>query len=135
MLGPELGSYEISATLVVPEPESPPTAVFDGSAVAGAPDTLRALSPVNQPGEREEVVEDAPTVIVLDRFGNPVAGTGVEWEVTAGGGQVSGGTTTDADGRAAATWTLGDSRGAHKLVARVQGAQGSPLNFLALVLF
>ena len=36
---------------------------------------------------------------------------------------------------AAATWTLGDSRGAQKLVARVQGANGSPLNFLALVLF
>ena len=109
--------------------------MFDGSAVAGAPDTLRALSPVNQPGKREEIVEDAPTVVVLDRFGNPVAGAGVEWEVTAGGGQVSGGTTTDADGRATATWTLGDSRGAQKLVARVQGANGSPLNFLALVLF
>ena len=135
VLGPEMGSYAITATLVVPDPEPRPTAVFDGSAIAGAPDTLRALSPVNQPGKREEIVEDAPTVVVLDRFGNPVAGAGVEWEVTAGGGQVSGGTTTDADGRAAATWTLGDSRGAQKLVARVQGANGSPLNFLALVLF
>ena len=135
VLGPEMGPYEISATLVVPEPEPPPTAVFEGSAVAGAPDTLRALSPVNQPGKREQAVEDAPTVIVLDRFGNPVAGAAVEWEVTAGGGQVSGGTTTDPDGRAAATWTLGDARGAQKLVARVQGAHGSPLNFLALVLF
>jgi len=135
VLGPEMGSYEISATLVVPEPESPPAAVFAGSAVAGLPDTLRALSPVTQPGKRQEVVEDAPTVIVLDRFGNPVAGTGVEWEVTAGGGQVSGGTTTDTDGRAAVTWTLGDTRGAHKLVARVLGAHGSPVNFQALVLF
>ena len=135
VLGPEMGSYEISATLVVSEPEPPPTAVFDGSAVAGAPDTLRALSPVNQPGRREEVVEDAPTVVVLDRFGNPVADAAVEWEVTAGGGQVSGGTTTDADGKAAANWTLGDERGAQKLVARVQGAHGSPLSFLALVLF
>jgi Bacterial Ig-like domain (group 1) len=133
ILGPEMGPYEIVATLVVADP--PPAAVFEGAAVAGAPDTLRALSPVNQPGRREEVVEDAPTVVVLDRFGNPVAGAEVEWEVTAGGGDVSGATTADANGRATATWTLGDARGAQKLVARVEGAHGSPLTFLALVLF
>jgi hypothetical protein len=133
LLGPEMGAYEIEAKLVVAD--SAPTAVFEGAAVAGAPDTLRALSPVNQPGRREEVVEDAPTVFVLDRFGNPVAGAEVGWEVTAGGGEVTGTTTTDADGRATATWTLGDTRGAQKLVARVEGAHGSPLTFLALVLF
>ncbi len=135
VLGPELGAYEIEAALVVSEPEPPPTAVFEGSAVAGAPDTLRALSPLNQPGRRDEAVEDAPTVLVLDRFGNPVPGAEVEWVVTSGGGEVSGGAVTDADGRASATWTLGDNRGAQKLEARVAGAHGSPVNFLALVLF
>jgi hypothetical protein len=133
LLGPEMGAYEITATLVVPDP--PPAAVFEGAAVAGAPDTLRALSPLNQPGRREEVVEDAPTVIVLDRFGNPVAGAEVEWEVTAGGGEVSGATTADANGTATVTWTLGDARGAQKLADRVEGAHGSPLTFIALVLF
>jgi hypothetical protein len=132
-LGSEMGAYEIAATLVVADP--PPTQVFEGAAVAGVPDTLRALSPVNQPGRREEEVEDAPTIIVLDRFGNPVAGAEVEWEVTTGGGQVTGAATADANGQATATWILGDSRGAHKLVARVDGAHGSPLTFLALVLF
>jgi hypothetical protein len=135
VLGPEMGAYEIAATLVVPDPEPPPMAVFDGSAVAGAPDTLRALSPLNQPGRREEAVEDPPSVLVLDRFGNPVAGAHVQWEVTAGGGEVSGGTPAGADGRAIATWTLGDAPGAQKLLARVEGAHGSPLTFLALVLF
>jgi hypothetical protein len=133
VLGPEMGAYEIEAALVVADPA--PTAAFQGAAVAGAPDTLRSLSPVNQPGRREEVVEDAPAVVVLDRFGNPVAGAEVEWEVTAGGGEVSGATTTDANGRATVTWTLGDAGGAHKLVARVEGARGSPLTFLAQVLF
>jgi hypothetical protein len=133
VLGSEMGDYEIEATLVVADP--PPTVVFEGSAVAGKPDTLRALSPVNQPGRREEEVEDAPTVIVLDRFGNPVAGAGLEWEVTTGGGQVTGGATADANGQATATWILGDARGAQKLVASVEGAHGSPLSFLALVLF
>jgi len=133
VLGSETGDYEIEASLVMVDP--PPTAVFEGSAVAGKPDTLRALSPVNQPGRREEEVEDAPTVIVLDRFGNPVAGAQVEWEVTTGGGQVTGAATADANGQATATWILGDTRGAQKLVARVEGAHGSPLTFLALVLF
>ena len=135
MLGSEMGAYEIEAKLVVADPEPPPAAVFEGSAVAGAPDTLRALSPVNQPGRREEEVEDAPAVIVLDRFGNPVAGAEVEWEVTAGGGVVTGETSADASGVASATWTLGDTRGAQKLVARVAGAHGSPITFMALVLF
>jgi hypothetical protein len=133
VLGSEMGPYQIEAALVVADP--PPTAVFEGSAVAGEPDTVRALSPVNQPGSREEEVDDAPTVIVLDRFGNPVAGAEVEWEVTAGGGQVDGEATADENGQATAAWILGDTRGAQKLVARVEGAHGSPLSFLALVLF
>ena len=135
ILGSETGAIEIEAKVVVADPEAPLSAVFEGSAVAGAPDTLRALSPVNQPGRREEEVEDAPTVIVLDRFGNPVAGAEVEWEVTTGGGVVTGETRADASGVASVTWTLGDTRGAQKLVARVDGAHGSPITFMALVLF
>ncbi len=134
-LGPEAGAYEIEAKLVVSDPQPPPSAVFDGAAVAGAPDTLRSASPIQQPGRRGEEPPDAPTVLVLDRFGNPVAGAAVQWEVTAGGGEVSGGTTTDAAGRAAATWTLGTGTGVQKVQARVEGAAGSPLGFTAFVLF
>jgi hypothetical protein len=135
VLGTETGAYEIEARLVVAESQPPPTAVFVGSAVAGAPDTLRAASPLIQPGRRGEPVPDSPTVVVLDRFGNPVAGAGVQWEVTAGGGQVSGGATADAQGRATATWTLGDGVGVQKLMAQVEGAHGSPITFTAGVLF
>jgi hypothetical protein len=101
----------------------------------GEPDTLRAASPLNQSGRRGEVAEDSPTVVVVDRVGNPVAGAEIRWEVTAGEGQVSGGTAADAEGRATATWTLGDKAGAQKLEARVEGAHGSPVTFQALVLF
>jgi hypothetical protein len=132
-LGTEMGPYEIEATLVVTE--SPPSAVFEGSAVAGAPDTLRAASPLSQPGRWEETVEDAPTVVVLDRFGNPVAGAEVHWEVTAGGGTVTGGTTADTEGLATVTWTLGANAVVQKLSARVEGAHGSPVNFTAVALF
>jgi hypothetical protein len=105
------------------------------SAVAGEPDTLRAVSPSTQPGRGGEQAADPPTVVVLDRFGGPAAGAQVEWEVTAGGGEVSGGAAAGPDGRASATWTLGSSPGVQKLVARVEGAHGSPVTFVAVVLF
>lgn len=135
VLGREPGAYEISATLVVAESEPLPMAVFEGSAVAGEPDTLRADSPLTQPGRRGEVVAEPPAVVVLDRFGNGVPGAQVDWAVTAGDGQVSGGATADADGRATATWTLGSRAGVQKLTARVEGAHGSPVTFIAVVLF
>lgn len=135
VLGPETGAYEIQATLVVSQPQPPPHAVFEGAVVAGDPDTLRAATPLLQPGRRREPVPEPPTVVVVDRFGNPVAGAPVSWDVTAGGGEVSGGLTADAGGRATVTWTLGNGVGVQKLVARVGGARGSPVTFTAAVLF
>ena len=103
--------------------------------MAGAPDTLRATAPLTQPGRRGGQVPEAPAVLVLDRFGNRVPGATVRWNVTAGGGEVSGGETTDADGGATALWTLGNGVGAQKLTATVEGAHGSPVTFTAFVLF
>jgi adhesin/invasin len=135
VLGPEVGPYEVEARLVVSEPEPPPSLVFEASAVAGEPDTLRAISPLSQPGRRGEPVRDQPSVVVLDRFGNPVAGAPVTWAVTAGGGTVTGGTAAGEDGMATASWTLGMGIGVQKLTARVEGAHGSPVTFTATVLF
>ena len=102
---------------------------------AGGALTLRAASPVTQPGQRGEPVSEPPTVVVLDGFGDPVSSTAVEWRVTAGGGEVIGQTTTNAEGRASTEWTLGNGAGVQKLTARVDGAQGSPTTFTAAVLF
>ena len=135
VLGPETGAYEIEATLVVTDPQPPPTAVFGAAAIAGAPDTLRPASPVNQPGRRGQDVPEPPAVVVLDRFGNPVAGAQVSWDVSAGGGAVTGGATADENGVATASWTLGNGVGVQKLSARVEGAHGSPVVFMAVVLF
>jgi adhesin/invasin len=132
-LGSDIGPYEIVATLVVVDP--PPAAVFAGAAVAGRPDTVRAAAPLLQSGRRGDPVTDAPTVVLVDRFGNPVAGAEVSWQVTAGGGEVTGGTTADDAGRATATWTLGSGVGIQKLQASVDGATGSPIVFSAAVLF
>ncbi len=136
VLGSETGSYEVEARLVVSEPAPPPTAVFEASAVAGEPDTVRAVSPVSQPGWIGQPTPEDPTVVVLDLFGNPVAGAGVEWNVTTGRGSVSSPqTATGTDGRATVTWTLGLSVGVQKLTARVDGINGSPMTFTATVLF
>jgi hypothetical protein len=101
----------------------------------GVAHTMRDASPLTQPGRRDQEVPEPPTVVVLDGLGNPAVGAEVQWEVTAGGGVVTGGTTPDAEGRATATWILGDAVGVQKLVARVEGAQGSPITFSAVVLF
>jgi hypothetical protein len=136
VLGTEPGPHEVEARLVVSEPVPPPMAVFEASAVAGEPDTVRAASPVSQPGRIGQPVAEDPTVLVLDRFGNPVGGAEVDWEVTTGRGSVSSPqTVTGADGKATVTWTLGLGIGVQKLTARVEGAHGSPVTFTATVLF
>jgi hypothetical protein len=74
-------------------------------------------------------------VLVLDRFGNPVSGVDLDWDVTAGGGSVSDPTPTGPDGKATVTWTLGLGIGVQKLTAAVSGVHGSPVTFTATVLF
>ena len=136
VLGSETGPHEVEARLVVTEPAPPPTAVFEASAVAGEPDTVRAVSPLSQPGRIGQATPDDPTVLVLDLFGNPVAGVAVDWDVAAGRGTVSSPrTATGTDGKATVTWTLGLGIGVQKLTARVDGAHGSPVTFQATVLF
>ena len=59
-------------------------------------------------------------VLVLDQYGDPLAGVTVTFSVTAGGGTLSAGTaTTDADGRAATTLTLGAQPGTNTVEAIV----------------
>jgi hypothetical protein len=136
VLGSEPGPHEVEARLVVSDSAPPPTAVFEASAVAGEPDSVRAISPVSQPGRIGRPTPEDPTVLVVDRFGNPVGGAEVNWDVTTGRGSVSSPqTVTGADGKATVTWTLGPSIGVQKLTARVDGAHGSPVMFTATVLF
>jgi hypothetical protein len=137
VLGTAPGDYQAEARLVVPDAAEPPIAQFSASAVAADADTLRALSPLSQPGRRGEAL--APlVVIVVDRFGNPVPGVKVDWDVAAGKGEVSQSETgTGSDGTASVVWTLGDRVGVHVVTARVKegDVSGSPVTFTATVLF
>ena len=74
----------------------------------------------------------APVVVkVVDAFGNPVSGTVVSFAVTSGGGSVgTPSATTDANGLASTTWTLGPS-GAQMISGTATGLTGSPLTISA----
>lgn len=74
-----------------------------------------------------------PAVRITDADGNGVSGVSVTFAVTAGGGSVSGGTTTSGStGIAAVTsWTMGSGTGTNTLSATSAGLTGSPATFTA----
>jgi hypothetical protein len=135
ILGTAPGSYTVVARLAGAETDAQ-TTQFTATAKPAAPDTLSAQIPLNQPGRRQQQVEDAPLVRVVDRFGNPVPDTPVAWQVIAGEGTVANPiTTTDADGQTSVEWTLGNRIGVHKLTAAIGSVAGSPVTFTAVVYF
>ena len=72
-----------------------------------------------------------PVIVrVLDTEARPVTNQEVTFGIVSGGGSVEPQTvTTDADGIAAATWTLGPNAGIQELRARtIQGGSGTPLD-------
>ena len=65
----------------------------------------------------------APAVIALDDGGNPMGGVWVTFEITSGGGQITGATQlTNAQGIArVGSWTLGTNAGANSITATAEG--------------
>jgi hypothetical protein len=86
----------------------------------------------NQSARTGQQVSIPPAVRVTNTLGDPVAGIGVTFVVTRGGGSVSGATrTTDAQGIArVGSWTLG-AEGRNTLEARAGSLSGSPVVFEA----
>jgi len=61
-----------------------------------------------------------------DAFNNPATSQTVDWQIVSGSGTISAtAATTDGQGRATATWTLGYSVGAQSLKAQVGGTSGA----------
>lgn len=91
-------------------------------ATAGPPARLDAVQGAGQSVLAGAPVPVTPRVRLVDQFGNPVGGQNVVWQVTAGGGTLSGATTvmTDAGGFAnAPQWTIGRRGGTQTLGAAV----------------
>jgi hypothetical protein len=76
--------------------------------------SLAIVSGDSQTGETGRLLEEFLVFRVTDAAGLPVVGLPVDWEVVAGGGQVSGKRhETDLDGLGAGNFTLGPGLGVH----------------------
>lgn len=105
---------------------------FSAQAAIGPPANLAMVSGDGQVGEAFAPLDDPLVVEVTDRFGNPVEGVAVHWDVMAGRGELSAEETeSNASGRAQVTWTLGFFLGTQRVDATVDGVAGSPVTFRA----
>jgi len=108
---------------------------FVATGRAGAPSTASISAGDNQTSAVGAVVPTAPSVLVRDRFSNPVSGVTVLFSVALGGGALaSAAPTTNASGVATlGEWRLGPTVGANRLTASVvaNGVGGNPITFNA----
>jgi hypothetical protein len=130
------GDHAAEARLVVADSATPPIALFQASARPAPPDTIQPAGPVNQPGRRNEELAEPLVVRVADRYGNPVDGVVVNWQVESGDGELIGADApTGVDGTVSVRWKLGDRNFVQRVTASIDGANGSPVIFQAFVLF
>ncbi len=95
------------------------------------PHTLTKVSGDEQEGTVGAALAKPFVVSVLDQNGSAFAGAVVTFSVTAGGGTLSATTaTTDANGRARSTLTLGSDPGTNTVTATVEGLE--PETFTAI---
>ncbi len=109
---------------------------FTATANAGHATTIALNGGNAQTATVNTNVASAPSAKVTDRAGNVVAGTGVTFAVTGGGGSVNptSAIPTNASGIAQVTsWTLGTTAGTNNntLSATATGLTGSPVSFIA----
>ena len=94
------------------------------------PRTLTNVGGRGQQGPAGAVLDQPFSVLVRDQNGSPLAGATVTFAITAGGGTLSvTNATTDAEGRAATTLTLGSEPGSNTVEAAVDGLE--PVTFTA----
>ena len=94
------------------------------------PHSLTKVSGNDQQGMASAQLAEPFVVSVLDQDSSPLAGVGVTFSVTAGGGLLSSTTaTTDANGQAATRLTLGSELGTNTVEATVEGLE--PVTFTA----
>jgi 5-hydroxyisourate hydrolase-like protein (transthyretin family) len=113
-LGPAVGANILTAT------SGALTAVsFTATSTAGTAVSLAKNGGDNQAGAAGSAVAVAPSVIIKDANGNPVAGVSVTFSVASGGGSVAGATvaTNSAGIASVGSWTLGPAVGVNTLTA------------------
>jgi hypothetical protein len=93
--------------------------------VTGTPGAAASLTKISGDGQHATVGQSVaqPLVVRLtDQFVNPIAGATVTWEVSSGGGYLSGASSvTDPLGHASIGWTLGTTTGENRATALYPG--------------
>ena len=99
-------------------------AVFNATALPGPPAHVAANGGDGQASAAGTAVAIPPSVLVEDRFQNPVPGVAVTFAVASGGGTITGASqTTTSDGVATVgSWTLGTTPGTNTLRVTVSAA-------------
>jgi len=132
-LGVGTGAQALSVTATG---TTPAAVTFSATAVAGPAATVAANNGNNQGAMAGTALPVAPSVLVTDAGGAPLAGRTVTFAVTGGGGNVTGATAvTNASGIATAgSWVLGPSAGPNQLTATVAGGgvANNPVTFGAV---
>ena len=119
ILGPAAGAQ---STIAASEGLVGSPVVFGHTATPGSPSGVQIVSGNQQTGRPGETLPEPLIVAVVDGSGNPVVGAAVTWLETDGDGTIDPETaTTDANGRASTTWTLGPSAGTNRVQAIVSG--------------
>jgi len=130
-LGPSAGVNTVTA-VSAGLAGSPITFAATGTSLASTASNLSAVSGNGQTGTVSKALPSPFTVRATDTNGNPVAAVPVTFSVIAGGGFLSAQTTTtNAQGLASTTLTLGTIEGANIVTAVSGTLAGSPLTFTA----
>ena len=118
-LGPNLGTNTVSVSVTGIQAEQTFTA--EGIRI---PKTLEIISGKDQEGSPATALENPFVVEVRDQSGEPLPGVLVTFSVTSGGGTLSlTSATTDSNGRAESTLTLGPIPGTNTVTVSVAGIQ------------
>ena len=130
-LGERAGTQRVTATVAGVTGDVSFTAV----ARAGAPTTITSNGGTGQSVVVGTAALTAPSVIVRDRFTNPVAGVSIIFSVASGGGTIAGSaaTTNTAGIASAGEWRMGTTVGPNTLtaLALAGGITGNPVTFTA----
>jgi plastocyanin len=107
-----------------------------GGGDGGTPPSTTTIAKASNSGDGQSgTVKQAlanPLQVVVTDGGAPAVGTTVTWATTAAGGTLDpASATTDGNGIASSTWTLGNVAGAQSATATRAGASGSPVTFTA----
>ncbi|MHC4067150.1 MAG: Ig-like domain-containing protein, partial [Planctomycetota bacterium] len=127
-LGTGAGTESVRASIA----GSSTSVTFTFTAQAGPAAALRVASGNDQAAPAGTALPVAYRVRVDDQHGNPVQGATVDWAVVGGGGSLDAtNSTSDAQGLAETTHTLGSAAGGQFVDATIQGVASSVAQFHA----